>query len=419
MATITVSTADLRKAAAWAKPGDTVMPVLANVRVSVAGGQLVLAVYDWEDCRMARFPGPGDGGTGTVLVPHKLLTAAIGTLPKTGQVEVRVEGTQVDLLTKGKRVSVEQDCDPAAYPALPAPPPPSGWCDATLLKPVLLMAAGCTGTDRTLPVIQSVHFTLGEGLLRLEATERHVLMTDDVPCNRAEGSAAADWLIAGPPAAAFARECEEGPVFVAAPSRAGQMAMLADSWHVLVFKTGVGDFPNFTSVTGRMPPLRADLTCDTAVLARVAAEAQTLLEEATGRQLTAVLADKDDKRKDADKKSAVAENNGSGMFVQVTDDDAGRFAVVFAVDPFTGTELGRWELGDATWEGDALVSLDPALLRLLLPPWAGQVTVRLSDPVGPVGVTVPAAPAYQGVIQPIKSDPPVRVEQDDKEEVRA
>src|SRR5689334_10747383 len=101
-ASITVDTGQLKRAAQWARPPKTPIPVLGCVRVVIAGGQLVIASYDWETCRLGQVPGTAESGQGAVLVPHHQLLAAIrACTAKTTQ--VRIDGDQVDLCSENRR----------------------------------------------------------------------------------------------------------------------------------------------------------------------------------------------------------------------------------------------------------------------------------------------------------------------------
>jgi hypothetical protein len=121
MATVTITVGELRKAARWARPGlGNPLPVLGDVRVSVTGGQLVLAVFDGETLLMAAVPGAAadPGRPAAVLVPAGHLAAAVEVLPAKGPVEVTVhDGDKVDLVTGGgttraQRISVGQEALP-------------------------------------------------------------------------------------------------------------------------------------------------------------------------------------------------------------------------------------------------------------------------------------------------------------------
>jgi DNA polymerase-3 subunit beta len=403
-ATTTVPAAALRKAARWAAPDPRVpVPVLANVRVSVTGGQLAVAWFDWETCRLGRAAGPGDQGTASVLVSHGQLTAAIRALPGE-QVEVTVhDGDRVDLVTvpgtaEAQRISVGQDADPAAYPALPAPPPPAGWCDGGVLGPALAQIAGCCSIDDTLPVIAAVHLVPGQDLLGLEGTNRYVLGLHDVPFHRAGPAphTGEGFLIPAVTVAAFARDCG-GPVLVGPPGPGG-FALLGDAWHALVVKVTTGDYPRVRSIVNRTPPVLAAFGVDAGELAKVAAHAGTVLDEAVEQMIRAALADEDDPRPAKDKRRALhAGHDGHGMFL--TAGPAG--AEVFAVHP-AGGELGRWTVVAAPCDAEAAVSLNPQHLCRVLP--GGPVTVHLSGPRKPVRITTGGA--YEGVICPIDATRP-------------
>ena len=427
MATVTITTGEFRKLARWAKPDPKhPLPVLANVRVSVVGTQLVLTVFDWETCLLARAhdPAADPAQAASVLIPAAQLGAALEALPpgRTTRVEVTVHhDDKVDLVTgagtaKAQRISVGQHCDPGKYPALPAMPSITGWADGPVLAQALTHIAGCCSTDDTLPAIGCVRLVPGAGTLSLEGTNRHLIGLDEVPFTRQAPAPfkGEGFLIPAALAARFAGYCEGGPVFIGAPGPDG-MALLSDGWHTLVTKVITGEYPAVRTVAARKHPVRAEFTVDAQVLAKAAGEASVLLDGAVKEMCDGQVDDEpgEDLRGRHAGQSAVdkrrdirIDHGGHGMFLS-----AGPAGVeVFAVHPGTQAELGRWVTGPATGEEETVVSLNPDYLTRLLPP-SGEVTIRLSAPAKPVGVTTPGS-LFQGVIAPIKATPPARTEQE-------
>ena len=417
-ASITVGTAQLRRAVEWAKPPKDIVPVLGNVRVMIAAGQLAVASYDWETCRLGRAPGHGEG-TGTVLVPWKNLMAAVRAQGLGPSVTVRIDGTQVDMLrTAGAghtRVTVEQDCDPAGYPAMPKPPAPAGMCkDGDGLAAALAQLAGCCSDDGTLPAIGAVNFIPGDGVLEVQATDRYVLGVTQVPFTASpQAGHAAEWLVPGPLAAEWAAAYDGGPVMIGgpppdwAPGPAG-LCMLSSSWHTLVTKPVYGDYPRIRTLMAKPRPEKATVTVAAGEppttkepgsgLHAVLAEAAVLNGQACKDKLAALQADEDDNRKPADKKAHVAARHGHGMFL-----DAGPAGLeVICRDPFTLDVLGRWEIDDAEVTGDAVVQFDPQHLARVLPPGT-TCRIDLSGPTVAAGVTVPGT-SWEAMIMPIRAE---------------
>ena len=117
MATVTITAGEFRKAARWARPDPgTTLPARGDVRVSVTGGRLVLAVFDGDTCLLAGVldPAADPARPASVLIPAGHLAAAIDALPPRAPVEVTVhDGDKVDLVTGGgttwaQRISVGQ-----------------------------------------------------------------------------------------------------------------------------------------------------------------------------------------------------------------------------------------------------------------------------------------------------------------------
>lgn len=419
-ATITVDTGKLKRAVAWAAPPKSEIPVLGNVRVMIAAGQLVVASYDWETCRLARVPtqaGTAEGN-GAVLVPWKNLMAAVNANGKMPAVDVRIDGTRIDLNSTGTRqltrVSVEQVDDPAGYPAMPKPPAPAGMCkDSGALAAALTQLAGCCSEDGTLPAIGAVNFIPGDGVLELQATNRYVLGVTQVPFT-ANGQAehAREWLIPGPLAAEFAAAHDGGPVFIGGPppdwAPPAGLAMLSSAWHTLVTKPVWGDYPRVRTLMAKPRPEKATVTAAAGQppttkdpgtgLHAVLAEAAVLCGQVCKDKLAALLADEDDQRKPADKKAHVAARHGHGTFL-----DAGPAGLeVICTDPFTRQVLDRWEVEDAEVTGDAVVQLDPQHLARILPPGT-TARIDLSSPTIAAGVTVPGT-SWEAMIMPIRAE---------------
>ena len=419
MATLTVTAVELRKAARWAKPSaGTTIPVLGNVRVSIAGSQLVIAWFDWETCLLARVAGKAADGdqAATVLVPAVQFADAIGVAagPKgPSEVEVTVhDGDKVDLVTrpataKAHRESVGQDTDPAAYPALPSMPVLTGWTPADVFVPAVAQIARCCADETHLPLISAVHFIPGQDRLELQGTNRFILGLHEVPFNRATPvTASADkgrgFLVPARLAVKFATGCE-GPVFIGSPGPEG-MVLLSDAWHTMVTKATAGDYPRVRSIVARTPPPVAVFGCDAVKLAAVAGVAGELLDSAVQEMIDAAVQDPDDDRKEVDIRRNIRHaHDGHGMFI--TASQAG--VEIFAVHQGTQAELGRWLVSSPDDPGDEVtVCVNPGYLARLLPP-EGTVTVALSTPAKPVRVTVDGSP-YEGVACPVKLTPPVR-----------
>jgi DNA polymerase III sliding clamp (beta) subunit (PCNA family) len=415
MATVTIQSADLKRAVRWAAPDeDSTLPVLANVRVTVTAGQLVLAVYDWETLLLARYPGEGDGGTGSALIPAGPLAEAAGTLPA-GPVEVSVHDDTVDLVTgpgttSAHRLSIVQDCDPSCYPEFPAMPAITGWAAAEVLIPAVTLAAGCCSAEGELPLIRAVHFAAGAGVLDLEGTNRYIIGMHQVPFNPAAQKR--DMLIPGPLAVRFAKAPTAGPVFLGADDAA---VMLSDAWHTVVTKPPAGEYPKVRTVAARAAAASAKATIEipvtdlAAACAAAKAAVDTHLDGYTDELIEAVDADEElsaaaKEAAKTDKRRHVATRRGRGMFLMV-DGATPCGAEIVAVHPFTAAVLGRWPLAGATCDGEPVVcSLNPEYLRALLPA-GGTVVLHLPGGYKPVRVTV-AGSAWEGVICPIKEDPP-------------
>jgi hypothetical protein len=410
MATVIVPVHQLRKAVKWAKPDPkNPLPVLANVKVTVTGGQLVLAVYDWETLLLARISGDGDGGTGTALIPADVLAAAVKSL-KAPMVEVEVHhGVSMDLTagpgtSDAHRTGVDQTIDAVAYPSLPAMPPILGWTTAAAFGPAAVQVAGCCADIGELPMISAVHFVPGPDL-GIEGTDRFVLGLHHVPFHQA-GADARDMLVPARLVTRFCEGLEGGPVFLGAGD--GQV-MLSDTWHTVVTRRPEGDYPHLRSRLESKhgkTVTAATVEVFASVLADIAAQATAVLAAACAAHLEQLLGDDTDERLAKDKRAEVKTRQGRGMFL-AADGGTPAKAEIIAVHPWTGAVLARWSLTHATCDGDRVtVMLNPVYLARVLPD-AGTVTIHLPGGYKPVRIT--AGSPYEGFICPIKGDPPARV----------
>ncbi len=182
---ITAERADLAAAVTWAARGVAkrpVVPVLAGMRLEVAGGRLELAGFDYELTSIARVAGDG-ARSGAVLVNGAQLAAAVRSLPK-------VKGAQpVTLASDGNVLTVECGgitsrvplLDLGEYPSLPALPALAGMADAGILAAAIGRAGLAAGRDDTLPSLTCVRFAFSAGEVTLQATDRYRAHEESVP----------------------------------------------------------------------------------------------------------------------------------------------------------------------------------------------------------------------------------------------
>ena len=419
MASITVDAADLRAAEAWARPDPKhLIPAVGHVRAIITGGRLNLACFDWETCWMGHAAGTGwDNQTATALIPAAHLKAAVASQPRKGPVEVTVDDDAgIDLVAKGHRLTVVQVCDPAECPALPDPPRPAGWAPGNLFGPAAFAVSGCVSGEKQKPMLQAVRFAPGQSILGLEASSQYVAGRHQVPFTRLDGTPVPDgpeeFLIPGRLVARFTALCGPGPVFAGWPDQAGGWALLSDGTRTLVTKTIHGTWPDLTAVIARQAKPVCWFTVHTGHLDEILVQAAAQLNTHADGYLAQVLDDPADERRPTEKRAAVGRLRGTGMWVQAAPNHSGLLAVeVFAVHPFTGAELGRWPVPVTGPKGDpVLCSVNPELLRLLLPA-SGDVVVGVpADPEAAVRVNWPGTARWESVIMPVKSIQPVKEE---------
>lgn len=193
----TVNNAALVDALGWVAkslPLRPTAPVLAGVKLSVAGNLLTLSAYDYEQSAVAQVEVEG-ATDGVVVVSGRMFSEIARALPA-GDVKVTVDGTRLLVQARTSKFSLAVMPD-GEYPSLPSAPPAIGSVEAAAFSDAVRKVVAAAGKDDTLPVLTAVQveFDPEAGVITLAATDRFRLSVVKVPFTAAPGSEASKVLV--------------------------------------------------------------------------------------------------------------------------------------------------------------------------------------------------------------------------------
>lgn len=328
---ITVNRTELNSALNWAGKGlprRPALPVLAGVRLSVAGGQLTISAFDYDVAATASVAG-SDSEPGGILVNGAMLAGIVKAAPKGKTVTVTLEradtpAAEATEATEATESEPARDATPARaatsalvvrcqgstsrvgalpeedYPALPELPPAAGVFTSDAFKRSVARVAALAGTDDTLPVLTTVRFELDASSVAMVATDRYRLGVDTLDWT------AGAWQDAGGngyalqvPAkllADFAKSTARGgkvtvhyqpataPDSKAGVSYAAPFGGFSDGTRTVTFRTEFGEFPRYRALMPGQADMSALVNADT--LAGAVKRAATLIERGAPVRLT-------------------------------------------------------------------------------------------------------------------------------------
>jgi DNA polymerase III subunit beta len=246
MSTITVNRNELGNAVAFAQLGLSkrpALPVMGGMWVTVAGGTLELAAFDYEVTARTEVSGEGSG-LGEILICGAMLADAVRSLPKGKNVtaEIAVSATALTIACEGTETvlaGLGSEAE-AEYPKLPDMPVLSGYADAEAFTRSVTRVAACAGTDDTLPALQCIRMASDGGELEMAATDRYRLGVD-----RLHWTGPGD-VTATVPAVMLVK-------FAKAAGKAGKVALhlaedfagFSDGTCSLILRTSPSEFPKY------------------------------------------------------------------------------------------------------------------------------------------------------------------------------
>ena len=165
----------LADAVAWAArslAARPTMPVLAGLRLVVAGDTLTVSGFDLEASTEVDIDVVG-GTDGQTLVSGRLLADITKALPA-HPVEIAVEGPRVTVACGNSRFTLPT-LPVEDYPRLPELPSTAGVVDSHAFARAVAQVAIAAGRDDTLPMLTGVRLEIDGEKLTLAATDRYRL----------------------------------------------------------------------------------------------------------------------------------------------------------------------------------------------------------------------------------------------------
>lgn len=164
--------------AARALPRKTPAPVMAGIRVVVAGDlEATMSAFDYDVSAQATVPVTTQR-PGSALIPGKLLAAITEKLPAKPVQLTAEDGRAV--LTCGNATFTLPTLPEDEYPALPAMPPTAGTVGSDAFAAAVSQAAVAAGHDDTLPSLTCVRVEVDGDRLTLAATDRYRLAISEL-----------------------------------------------------------------------------------------------------------------------------------------------------------------------------------------------------------------------------------------------
>lgn len=223
----------------------TVMPVLSGIRISADGsGGMELASTDME-LSMRLSMDAEISGEGVTVVPARLLTDIVRSLPA-GEVILDIDDARQIAEVRAGTASFRLNCLPAAdFPRLPEMPAEGSFeLPAAPLVDIIDTVARAASRDETRPVLMGVLVTFSKERIRMVATDSYRLsiMETEVESSLAEKKEA---IVPRTSLEELARLCQAtGAERVSVGIGEGQIIFSTDSV-ILSSRLIEGQFPNY------------------------------------------------------------------------------------------------------------------------------------------------------------------------------
>lgn len=150
-------------------PSRPSVPVLAGIRLDLAGGELRLSAFDYEVSAEAVIPAESDSAA-QLLLPGKVLAEIAQALPAQ-PVDFTVDGVKVIVACGAARFTL-LTMPVEDYPTLPEMPPVAGRIDAAAFAAAAAQVVIAAGKDETLPMLTGIHVRFEGEKVTLAATDR-------------------------------------------------------------------------------------------------------------------------------------------------------------------------------------------------------------------------------------------------------
>lgn len=282
MIELSVPVAELAAHLKWVAahvPTRPAVPVLAGICLTAGQDRLTLEATDYDTWATATVEAHTTG-TGTAVLPGRLVDSLVGKLPADTDVHLQIEEGCARLRC-GPVDATLRTLAADDYPEAPETPPVVGRCEAADLAPAATRVAATACTDQTLPVLTSLRLAFTENGLTLASTDRYRASHAKVAWNPVitdDDDQVGELLV---PAATLARATRglAGEIALAAGH---ELIALTTPTRTLMLRTQDGEFPTVEALhESNMAQSVATVTVDTAAMsaaverARVFASAQT------------------------------------------------------------------------------------------------------------------------------------------------
>lgn len=291
---ITASAAHLAAQIGWVAthlPTRPAIPVLAGLRLDISPEQVTVTGTDYDVWAQASLDADTEG-TGTLVLPGRLVADLLARLPATHMVTLQaVDSGRVRLVCGPTRASL-RTLPAEDYPTPPAWPSEVGRIEAADLARATARVVVAAGTEEALPTLTGVHlYSTDQGLV-LEATDRYRAAQDTVDWTPTlqEGAAAPVHLVVGAPTLTRAVKSLTGRVAVGVerdPDGRAQVLGLSDETRRLSVRLIDGDYPTITPSHQRaLDQAAATVAVDSTALADAVDRARLFTDRNTPIALT-------------------------------------------------------------------------------------------------------------------------------------
>ena len=182
--------ADAVQWAARSLPNRPSVPILAGLRLSAQGEQVVLSSFDYETSAKITVPARIEE-EGVALVSGKLLADIARSLPAK-PADILCDASKMELTCGSARFTLQM-LPVNEYPELPSMPEASGTIESEVFARAVAQVVVAAGRDELLPVFTGVRLEIEGETLSLLATDRYRMALKEIPwrpvSGRSEGAA--------------------------------------------------------------------------------------------------------------------------------------------------------------------------------------------------------------------------------------
>jgi DNA polymerase-3 subunit beta len=229
---LTVTSPALSAGLTWVQrslPARPPLPVLAGIKVEVAGGQLRLSTFDYESSSVAEVETTDVIEDGAAIVQGKKFIDVVKVL-RDGEVDLFIDGTRLRIVSGASRFSVPllplED-----YPSLPPLPATVGSIDSDVFAHAVKQVNVAAGRDDTIPMLTGIYMSTDPdaGIVTLAATDRYRLAVKKIPYTPVPGAVPTETLIPARTLSDYAKGIGgSGQVQIGGTKDAGTFSLIAD-----------------------------------------------------------------------------------------------------------------------------------------------------------------------------------------------